>query len=145
VWPSHRCNTFLLANENGTLCGQGSPDKWHCLWTCPSLATEEDEAIINTQQFIPELCDSKEHYYDILLIGQDLLVLDEVFDALEEFPVFTTMPDPQGMPETWPSGYYFGDGWVYTMCTLTEHLVLKLGNLYVDLYRHGLEQSYLLS
>ena len=110
MWPSHRCNEVIGAGEVCALCGQEDPDIWHAFWTCPSFRASEEEAIINTQDLIPDLTLDEVHYYNRLLVTKDMVEIGEQFAPLEHSPVFTTTPHPQGIPDMWPSGYYFGDG-----------------------------------
>lgn len=57
----------------------------------------------------PDLKDEHEHYYNRLLVTEDMLYLDPAFDPLDESPVVNTTPHPE-VPDEWSPGYYFGDG-----------------------------------
>ena len=94
-----RCIELLEAEEQCPLCQQEAPDKWHCFWTCPALGQSEEEAIISTQKFIPDLKYEHEHYYNRLILTEGMLQLDEAFNPIKESPIFTTSPHPEGVPE----------------------------------------------
>ena len=70
------------------------------LLTCPHLRQSEEEAIIKTQKFIPDLKDEHEHYYNRLLVTGDMLQLDAAFNPVEHSPVLTTSPDPGGVQKS---------------------------------------------
>ena len=65
---------------------------------------------MNTQKFKVDLKDNKEHYHSTVIITADLVQHSSEFDPMEESPIFTTTSKPEGVPEEWTSGYYFGDG-----------------------------------
>lgn len=110
MWPTHRCNEVMQLGECCPLCGQADPDIWHAFWTCPSLCDSVEEAVIHTQDLINDLELDKLHYYNRLLITEDLVQLGDQYAPLEHSPVFTSTVHPEGIPDNWPSGYYFGDG-----------------------------------